>query len=86
LAIAYRLAAGWATAIELNVYPLMAALTGMAFVVLGSSYWGGCYAFGLAFYGLALLMHVDLRWSPLEFGFTWSAVLIIIGNRLRNLG
>ena len=86
LAIAYRLAAGWATAIELNVYPLVAALTGMAFVVLGSSYWGRCYAFGLAFYGLALLMHVDLRWSPIEFGFTWSAVLIIIGNRLRNLG
>ena len=64
----------------------MAALTGMAFVVLGSNYWGLCYAFGLAFYGLALLMHVDLRWSPLEFGVTWSAVLIIIGNRLRDLG
>jgi hypothetical protein len=86
LAIAYRLAAGWATAIELNVYPLVAALTGMAFVVLGSSYWGRCYAFGLAFYGLAVVMHVDLRWSPIEFGFTWFAVLIIIGNRLRNLG
>jgi hypothetical protein len=86
LAIAYRLAAGWTTAIELNLYPLMAALTGMAFVVLGSNYWGVCYAFGLVFYGLALLMHVDLRWSPIEFGFTWSAVLIIIGNRLRDLG
>jgi Protein kinase domain len=85
LAIAYRLAAGWTTAIELKLYPLMAALTGMAFVVLGSSYWGLCYAFGLAFYGLALLMHIDLRWSPIEFGFAWSAVLIIIGNRLRNL-
>gem|GEM_PF-5565170 len=86
LAIAYRLGAGWTTSIELNLYPLMAAMTGMAFVVLGSSYWGRCYAFGLAFYGLALLMHLDLRWSPIEFGVTWSAVLIIIGNRLRNLG
>jgi serine/threonine protein kinase len=86
LAIAYRLGAGWTTSIELNLYPLMAAMTGMAFVVLGSSYWGRCYAFGLAFYGLALLMHLDLRWSPIEFGVTWSAVLVIIGNRLRNLG
>jgi len=86
LAIAYRLGAGWTTAIELNLYPMMAAMTGMAFVVLGSNYWGLCYAFGLVFYGLALLMHLDLRWSPIEFGVTWSAVLIIIGNRLRNLG
>jgi serine/threonine-protein kinase len=86
MALAYRLAAGWATAIELNLYPLMAALTGMAFVVLGSSYWGRCYAFGLSFYGLALLMNIDLRWSPIEFGITWTVVLIIIGNRLRNLG
>lgn len=86
LAIAYRLGAGWTTSIELNLYPLMAAMTGMAFVVLGSSYWGRCCAFGLAFYGLALLMHLDLRWSPIVFGVTWSAVLIIIGNRLRNLG
>jgi len=86
LAFSYRLGAGWTAAIELNLYPLMSALTGMAFVVLGSSYWGRCYAFALAFYGLALFMHVDLRWSPIEFGITWSAVLIIIGNRLRNLG
>ena len=40
----------------------------------------------LAFYGLALFMHVDLRWSPIEFGITWFAVLIMIGNRLRKLG
>jgi serine/threonine protein kinase len=86
LAFSYRLGAGWTTAIELNLYPLMAALTGMAFVVLGSSYWGRCYAFALAFYGLALFMHVDLRWSPIEFGFAWFAVLIMIGNRLRHLG
>jgi Protein kinase domain len=86
MAFSYRLAAGWATAIELNLYPLMAALTGMAFVVLGSSYWGRCYAFGLAFYGLALFMNIDLRWSPIEFGFTWFVVLIIIANRLRDLG
>jgi Protein kinase domain len=86
MAFVYRLSAGWTTAVELNLYPLMAALSGMAFVVLGSSYWGRCYAFGAAFYGLALFMQLDLRWSPIEFGITWFAVLIMIGNRLRNLG
>ena len=60
----------------------MAALTGMAFVVLGSSYWGRCYAFGASFYALALLMHLDLRWSPIEFGITWFAVLIMISLAL----
>jgi serine/threonine-protein kinase len=86
LAIAYRLAAGWTSGVELRIYPLMAAVTGMAFVVMGSSYWGACYAFGLAFYVLALLMNLDLRWAPIEFGALWTAVLITIGIRLRNLG
>jgi hypothetical protein len=85
LAMAYRLAAGWTTPVELKLYPLMSAVTGMAFVVLGSSYWGRCYAFGIAFYMLALLMHLDLRWAPVEFGATWAAVFVMIGNRLRNL-
>jgi serine/threonine protein kinase len=85
LAMAYRLAAGWSARIEVNLYPLMAAVTGMAFVVLGSSYWGRCYAFGIAFYALALLMHLDLRWSPIAFGLAWAIVFVMIGNRLRNM-
>ncbi len=86
LAMGYRIGAGWTTPIEVNLYPLMAAVTGMAFVVLGSSYWGRCYAFGVAFYALALFMHLDLRWSPIAFGVTWAVVFVMIGNRLRNMG
>ena len=86
LAIAFRLGAGWATETELNLYPLLGALTGMAFIVLGSSYWGWCYAFGLAFYVLPLLMALDLRWAPLEFGTLWAVALVVIGKRLRRLG
>ncbi len=82
----YRLVAGWDVRLELNLYPTMSAVTGMAFVVLGASYWGWCYALGAAFYGLAYLMTLDLRWGPLEFGALWASALVVIGLHLRRLG
>jgi hypothetical protein len=59
---------------------------GMAFFVLGSSYWGGLYVIGGAFFLLALVMLADLRWALLEFGGLWCASLCLIGLRLRRLG
>jgi serine/threonine-protein kinase len=84
--VSYRLAVGLAVDLEGNVYPGFAVMAGMAFVALGSSYWGWCYAFGLAFYGLAFLMRLDLRWAPIEFGILWATVLTAVGLRLRHLG
>jgi serine/threonine-protein kinase len=86
LGISYRLVAGPAVELEGNLYPGLAAITGLAFFVLGSSYWGWCYAFGLAFYALALLMTLDLGWAPLEFGALWAVALVVIGLHLRRLG
>jgi serine/threonine-protein kinase len=77
---------GWVAAQEYQLYPPIAAATGLAFFVLGCSYWGWCYALGLAFHALALLMALDLRWAPLEFGALWAAALVIVGIRLRRLG
>jgi hypothetical protein len=71
---------------EMRLYPSIAAVTGMAFFVLGCSYWGWCYAFGLAFHVLALVMILDLGWAPLEFGSLWAVNLVVIGIRLRHLG
>jgi serine/threonine protein kinase len=85
-AMAYRLVVGPAVELEVNLYPGLAAITGMAFFVLGSSYWGWCYAFGLGFYLLALLMALDLHWAPLQFGILWGVTLVVIGVRLRRLG
>jgi serine/threonine-protein kinase len=85
LGLSYRLVAGPAVELEVNLYPGLAAVTGMAFFVLGSTYWGWCYAFGLAFFGLALGMTLDLRWAPVEFGLLWAAVLVAIGLRLHRL-
>jgi hypothetical protein len=84
--ISYRMTAGMAVELEGNVYPGFAVLTALAFTVLGSSYWGWCYAFGLAFWGLSFLMALDLRWAPIEFGTLWAVVLTIIGSRLHRLG
>jgi serine/threonine-protein kinase len=86
LGVSYRLVVGMAVELEVNLYPGFAALTGMAFFVLGSSYWGWCYAFGLAFYALAFLMTLNLNWAPIEFGILWAVVFTTIGLRLRLLG
>lgn len=68
------------------LYPAIAAVSGLAFFALGSHYWGWCYLFGVAFFGLALLMTWDLRWAPIEFGTLWAAIFVTIGARLRRLG
>jgi serine/threonine-protein kinase len=80
------LVGGWLVEQEFKLYPPIAAVTGMAFFILGCRYWGWCYAIGLAFHALALLMTIDLRWAPLEFGTLWAGALLTIGMRLRRLG
>jgi predicted Ser/Thr protein kinase len=71
---------------ELTLYPSSAILTGLAFFVMGSNYWGRCYALGLAFFALALVMPWNLAWAPLEFGALWSLTLVLIGLHVRRLG
>jgi hypothetical protein len=58
----------------------------MAFFALGSNFWGKLYAVGAAFFVLALVMVLDLRWATLEFGGLWGLTLGLIGLRLRWLG
>jgi serine/threonine-protein kinase len=69
-----------------DFYCYYALLAGMAFFVLGSSYWGRLYAFGAAFFALALVMTIDTHWATLEFGGLWFVTLCLIGLRLRRLG
>jgi len=70
---------------DLTLYPYSAVVSGLAFFVMGSNYWGRCYAFGLAFWALAALMPLHLEWAPLEFGLLWSATLTMLGLHLRRL-
>jgi eukaryotic-like serine/threonine-protein kinase len=71
---------------DLILYPYSAMASGLAFFIMGSNYWGRCYAFGLAFWALAALMPLHLEWAPLEFGLLWSGTLTLVGLHLRRLG
>jgi hypothetical protein len=68
------------------LYPCWALLAGLAFFVMGSSYWGRCYAVGVAFFALSLIMPLWPEWAPLELGVLWALTLGGIGMRLRRLG
>jgi hypothetical protein len=70
---------------ESILYPFYAVVTGLAFFALGSNYWGGCYAFGVAFFALPALMFLHLDWGGLEFGGLWTIALVTLGRRLHNL-
>jgi hypothetical protein len=68
------------------IYPSMTVLSGMAFFIMGSNYWGRCYAVGTAFFALAALMPFNLEYAPLAFGLLWSVALTAVGLHLRRLG
>jgi len=74
---------GWQ---DLIIYPSMTILSGMAFFIMGSNYWGRCYAVGAAFFALAALMPFYLEYAPLAFGLLWSTTLAAMGLHLRKLG
>jgi eukaryotic-like serine/threonine-protein kinase len=69
----------------LRMYPPFTVLSGLAFLVLGSSYWGKCYLFAAAFWALALVLPPHLELGPAGFGLMWTAALVTIGLRLRGL-
>jgi serine/threonine protein kinase len=81
----YQLARNGVVADDLAFYPLWSTLSGLAFFVMGSSYWGRLYVVGGGFFVLALLMPFQLAWAPLEFGIVWAASLIGISFHLRHL-
>jgi tRNA A-37 threonylcarbamoyl transferase component Bud32 len=71
---------------ELVFYPTSSLLSGLAFFVMGSSYWGQCYTLGLAFFALAAAMPLHIEWAPLEFGLLWGVALAAVGLHLRRAG
>ena len=70
---------------ELCVYPIAAILSGLGFFVMGSSYWGRCYALGVGFFVLGVAMTYRMDWAPFEFGIAWGTTLGVVGWRLRSL-
>jgi len=70
---------------KLEVYPYLTIISGLAYFVMGSNYWGQCYLCAFLFFATALVMPATLRWAPLEFGLLWAVCLTLIGMRLRQL-
>jgi hypothetical protein len=69
-----------------GLYVLWSLLAGLAFFVMGGSYWGRCYAFGLAFFGLAVaLPALPREVVPLGYGGMWTVALVSMGLHLRRL-
>jgi hypothetical protein len=86
LIVTYLLAPADVAFNDSRVYPPMAVLTGLLFIMLGSSYWGYCYVIGAAFLTLAILSTFFLGFAPLLFGIAWAASLTSLAIRLRRLG
>jgi hypothetical protein len=70
----------------LRMYPLFAVLSGLTFLVLGSSYWGACHVLAAGFWLLALVLPLYLELGPAGFGMMWTVALVTVGLRLRRLG
>jgi predicted Ser/Thr protein kinase len=69
----------------LRAYPSLAVLASLAFLMLGSSYWGYCYLIGGLFLALAVAMTFWLPAAPLAFGMCWAGSLALLGVRLGRL-
>jgi serine/threonine-protein kinase len=72
--------------LDLLPYPFISLVSGLAFFIMGSNYWGRCYAIGALFFLVAPVMTLDLHYGPLIFGVQWSIVLLMLGLHLRNQG
>ena len=83
---------GFLTVLALNLFlalpvpvaPILAVMSGMAFVTLGASVWGWWYIWGTAFFGLAVLMVASRTpYDMLLLGLGWFVCLAISSIQLR---
>jgi eukaryotic-like serine/threonine-protein kinase len=83
--LTYLLTPAGAAFDDFLVYPPLAVLGSLLFIMLGSSYWGYCYVIGAVFLVLAIGMTFCLGFAPLMFGVAWGASLTMLGIRLDRL-
>jgi serine/threonine-protein kinase len=60
-------------------YPGVAVLTGLAFFVQGSIFWGRFYLLGLAFFAAAIVMRFTPDWAPVEMALLHGSSMAGIG-------
>jgi len=67
------------------LYPHLAILSSLGFIVMGSTYWGYCYGIGAGFLLLALILPLDPSLAPLLFGLAWGANLLALARHFGKL-
>jgi tRNA A-37 threonylcarbamoyl transferase component Bud32 len=63
--------------------PVKAVLSGMAFMTLGATVWGWCYAWGVFFFLLALVISFCAPYGLLVLGIGWMLCLTTCAAHLR---
>jgi hypothetical protein len=84
-AVEYQLAGPESPLAEWRLYPRLAVLGSLGFIMMGSSYWGYCYVIGAGMLILALVMPLNPPLAPLAFGLAWGASLLVLGRHLGKL-
>jgi eukaryotic-like serine/threonine-protein kinase len=76
--------AGWE---EVVAYPAAAAVSGLAFFIMGGSYGARYYVISLAFFALALVLPLPLflEWAAPAYGLVWALSLVAVARYLRRL-
>jgi serine/threonine protein kinase len=78
------LAVNWLLGSSMQLAPILAVMSGMAFVTLGASIWGWLYLWGAAFFGLAIVMAATRTpYGMLLLGVGWFVCLTVAGLQLR---
>jgi serine/threonine-protein kinase len=81
--VLYASAWPWEATDVLAIYPPLALLSGLYYLVVGRLYWGSMYLHGLAFYVLAGVMLLTPAYAPLEFAVVSGIHGVITGITLR---
>jgi hypothetical protein len=77
--LGYRLTTSdYATAVRLS-YPTLGVLTGLAYLVLGGTYWSRYYLFACTWFVVALLLALAPAWAPLVCGLYHGASGLAVG-------
>jgi tRNA A-37 threonylcarbamoyl transferase component Bud32 len=72
----------WPAAVRAS-YPALAALSGMALLAMGSTFWTRHYLFGAAWLLTAVVMPLTPEWAPLEAAVVGGGITLLISLYLR---
>jgi hypothetical protein len=65
-----------------TLYPPLAIIGGLGFIMMGRCYWGYCYGIGAGFMALALVLPWIPLLAPLLFALAWGASLTALARHL----